>query len=391
MNEKIKMDITKNRELEIEFMQLENTDNKYTFFYDETNNIRKLFLKEDGTVNIQLKELNQNFLLGGVCYEESTTLTSISFEKLKQDLYLDKKIIEENLEIKFKHIAKGDFLKCLKSKKLKTFLKWILSNDLYIHYSSLDIFYWSIVDIIESSVEHYEQFRYEDLNYFKMIFYEVTKVNIEDFLKILTKYNYPNILRNKNKKFINEIIKYIDKYKNEVINDIEVVNEHSYLILIDILRNAKTNELVFIENNTPLELIDKFGEFYQRPLGLFINSKHIFDIEEEVINHFNTFEFCNGNIPLKNYVFEDSKNNFLIQVSDIIAGFLGKYMTFINELKFSEIDTIQDNLNSLQADNITLLFKLFAQSELKSKAFVHHVVPLSAIEKGRLLAQKFIA
>ena len=169
MNEKRKMNVTRDRELEIESMQLENMDNKYTFFYDETNNIRKFFLKENGKINIQLKELNQNFLLGGVCYEETTTLTSISFQKLKKDLYLDKKIIEENLEIKFKHIAKGDFLQCLKSKKLKTFLEWILSNNLYIHYSSLDIFYWSIVDIIESSVTHYNQFRYEDLNYFKMI------------------------------------------------------------------------------------------------------------------------------------------------------------------------------------------------------------------------------
>lgn len=389
MPNKMKMDITKDRKLEIEVMQLENIDNKYTFFYDETNNIRKLFLKENSKVNIQLKELNQNFLLGGVCYEETTTLTSIDFEKLKQDLYLDKKIIEENLEVKFKHIAKGDFLKCLKSKKLKTFLEWILSSDLYIHYSSLDIFYWSIVDIIESSVEHYEPFRYEDLNYFKMILYEVAKVNIEDFLIILTKYNYPNIIRKKNKKFINEVIKYIDKYKDKVINDIEVVNEHSYLILIDILRNAKTNELVFIENNISLELIDAFGIFYQRPLGLFINSKHIFDIEEEVINHFNKFEFCNGDIPLENYVFKDSKDDFLIQVSDITAGFLGKYMTFINELKFAEIDKVKNNLNSLQTDNIKLLFQLLIQSELKSKAFIHHVAPLSAIEKGRLLSQEF--
>jgi len=386
----MKMNITVNRELEIEFMKLENTGNKYTFFYDETNNIRKLFLKENGKVNIQLKELNQNFLLGGVCYEDTTTLISVDFEKLKSDLYLDKKIIEDNLEIKFKHIAKGDFLKCLKSKKLKTFLEWIISNKLYTHYSSLDIFYWSIVDILESSVEYYEQFRYEDLNYFKMILYEVAKINIEDFLKILTKYNYPNIIRKKNKKFINEIIKYIDKYKDEVINDMETVNNHSYLVLIDILRNAKTNELVFIENNTPLKLINEFGTFYQRPLGLFKNSKHIFDIEEEVINHFKQFEFCDGDVPLKNHIFKDSKDDFLIQVSDITAGFLGKYMTFINELKFSEIDKVKDNLNSLQIENITLLFKLLAQSELKSKAFVHHVAPLSAIEKGSLLAQKFI-
>lgn len=386
----MKLNLTEYRKEFINHMEYKNMDNKYTFFYDETNNIRKLFLKENGKVNIQLKELNQNFLLGGVCYEGTTTLTSIDFQKLKQDLYLDKKIIEENLEIKFKHIAKGNFLQCLKSQKLKTFLNWISSNDLYIHYSSLDIYYWSIVDILESSVTYYPYFQYEDLNYFKTLLYEISKINIEQFLKILIKYNYPNIDRRKNKKFLNEIIKYIDQYKELIIRE-EITNEIDIITLIDIFRYAKNKELVFIEDNKPLELIKKFGDFYQRPLGLFINSKHIFDIEEEVINHFNKFEFCNGDIPLKNYIFKDSKDDFFIQVSDITAGFLGKYMTFINELKFSEINKIKDNLNSLQTDNIKLLFQLLIKSELKSKAFVHHIAPLSAIEKGRLLAQEFIS
>ena len=384
----MKLNLTEGRKEFINHMEYKNMDNKYTFFYDETNNIRKLFLKENGKVNIQLKELNQNFLLGGVCYEGTTTLTSIDFQKLKQDLYLDKKIIEENLEIKFKHIAKGNFLQCLKSQKLKTFLKWISFNNLYIHYSSLDIYYWSIVDILESSVTYYPYFQYEDLNYFKTLLYEISKINIEQFLKILIKYNYPNIDRRKNKKFLNEIIKYIDQYKELIIKE-EITNEIEIMTLIDIFRYAKNKELVFIEDNKPLELIKEFGDFYQRPLGLFINSKHIFDIEEEVINHFNKFEFCNGDIPLKNYIFKDSKDDFFIQVSDITTGFLGKYMTFINELKFSEINKIKDNLNSLQTDNIKLLFQLLIKSELKSKAFVHHIAPLRAIDKGFLLATEF--
>jgi hypothetical protein len=387
---KLKINITENIQMYIDYMKYENINNKYTFFYDETNNIRKLFLKENSKVNIQLKELNQNFLLGGVCYEDRTTLTSIDFEKLKSDLYLDKKIIEDNLEIKFKHIAKGDFLNCLKSKKLKTFLEWILSNNLYIHYSTLDIFYWSIVDIIESSVEYYPHFQYKDLNYFKAIFYEVAKANVEDFLKVLTKYNYPNIKTKKNKKFINEIIIYIANHKKYIIEDEKITNNIEIETLIDILRHAKGNELVFIEKNIPLNLIDKFGDFYHHRLAIFKNSKHIFDIEEEVIKHFNQFEFYDGDVPLKNYIFKDSKDEFLIQVSDITAGLLGKYMTFINELKFLEINKIKNNLNSLQIENMTLLFELLIQSELKSKAFVHHIAPLTAIEKGRLLAQEFI-
>jgi hypothetical protein len=386
---KIKLNLTEDKKDFINHMGYKNIDNKYTFFYDETNNIRKLFLKEDGKVNIQVRELHQNFVLGGVFYEKATSLKFTDFESLKKDLYLDKKFIEENKEIKFRHIAKGNFLQCLKSTKLKIFLEWILSNDLYIHYSTLDILYWSIVDIIESSVEHYQYFQYEDLNYFKVLLYEISKVDLESFLNILFKYDYPNIKNKKNKKFLNEIIKYIDKHKKYVIDSEKITNNVEIFTLIDILRSAKNKELVFIEDNVSLELIDEFGIFYQRPIGLFINSKHIFDIEEQVFNHFSQFEFCDGETKLENYVFKDSQENWLIQISDVTVGFLGKYMSYINELKFSEINKVKDSLNSLQKDNIKLLFKLLTQSELKSKAFVHHIAPLTAIYKGSLLAQEF--
>lgn len=384
MEENIQFDLTKDRKQTIDSMELKNMDKKYTFYYDETNNIRKLRLKKNGTFNIQTNEVNKNFVLAGICHEENKHLLDI--QQLKNNLNLDK----NNTEIKFKHIAKGTFIECLTFKKLNIFLDWLSNNDLYIHYSSIDILYWSIVDIIESSVQYYSQFRYKDLDYFKMLFYEIVKVDLENFLKILAKYNYPNIIEKKRNKFLSELMVYIDKNKLPVIKDIDAVNEHSTLVLLDILKNSKNQGLTFIENNIDLELINSFDLFYQRPLGLFNISTHIFDEEEQIMKSFDKVEFYDNEKKLQNFTFEKSHENDLIQISDVVVGILGKYMTFINELKFADISKIKNGLNDLQLDSLTKLFKLLRKSELHSKAFVHHIAPLTAIEKGRLLAQNFL-
>jgi len=384
VEKQINFDLTKDREQIINAMQLENMDKKYIFYYDETNNIRKLRLKENGRFNIQPNQINQNFVLAGLVCEE--TKCSLEVQHLKDELYLDK----NNNEIKFKHIAKGNFIECLNYKKLNTFLSWLIKNDLFIHYSSIDILYWSLVDIIDSSIQHYPQFRYEDLNYFKMLFYEIAKVDLENFLKILAKYNYPNIIEKKRHKFLSDLMVYIDKNQQPVIDNISVIDKKSILILLDILKKSKNKELTFIEKNIDLELIDTFALFYQRPLGLFNVSTHIFDEEKQIINYFNKFVFYDNEVKLQNFTFEVSHENDLIQISDVIVGILGKYMTFINKLQFSDIPEIKDGLNDLQIDSFTKLFELLKKSELHSKAFIHHIAPITAIEKGRLLAQRFL-
>lgn len=45
-------------------------DEEYAFFYDETNNIRKFWIREDG-----FNERPKNFVLGGIVYKKSEPLT----------------------------------------------------------------------------------------------------------------------------------------------------------------------------------------------------------------------------------------------------------------------------------------------------------------------------
>ena len=71
----------------IEYFELYDKNEKYTIYYDETNNPIKIQYKENDT-NIDLNKLNKNYLLGGVAFKEKptnietiNTLLTINFSK----------------------------------------------------------------------------------------------------------------------------------------------------------------------------------------------------------------------------------------------------------------------------------------------------------------------
>ena len=114
----------------------------FTFYYDETNNIKKFYVKE----NEFNHTFTANFVLGGLVHEGEAPNTQPLIDSFK---------LQKNAkEVKFKHIAKGGFLDCLKSWKLTLFLQFLKDSNLYVHYSSINILYWSIVDIVDSAIEN---------------------------------------------------------------------------------------------------------------------------------------------------------------------------------------------------------------------------------------------
>ena len=100
------MDIEDLRENIIKISGLINDssiDNSYVFFYDETNNIRKLYILDDKTFNSEPIV----FVLGGIVYKNNR----VNFDELKNLL----KIQKSNNDIKLKHIAKGEFPEIISS------------------------------------------------------------------------------------------------------------------------------------------------------------------------------------------------------------------------------------------------------------------------------------
>nr|WP_293107774.1 hypothetical protein [Okeania sp. SIO2F4] len=75
-------------------------ESSFTFYYDETNNIRKFYVKEfDFNVSFNSKDFHSNFVLGGLVYEGSQPDIKPLFDRLK---------LQKNIkDVKFQHIAKG--------------------------------------------------------------------------------------------------------------------------------------------------------------------------------------------------------------------------------------------------------------------------------------------
>ena len=130
------MDVNESRNAIIKHHNLKKVDDVYTFYYDETNNIRKLYLTEAG-LNIEQAD---NFVLAGIVHKG--LICNADYSTLFNKLGLQK----TTKELKLKHVAKGNFLAMLGSKKLNLILKWLTENNFYIHYFNLNLMYWSLAD-----------------------------------------------------------------------------------------------------------------------------------------------------------------------------------------------------------------------------------------------------
>lgn len=88
-------------------------DIKGTFYYDETDNVRKYYLKETG-LN---EQIDKHFVLGGAYLEEGCTTPDVEGLKAKLNIATDLE------ELKSKHLYKGDFLKVLDNKTYTYFFR----------------------------------------------------------------------------------------------------------------------------------------------------------------------------------------------------------------------------------------------------------------------------
>ena len=87
-------------------LHLEPSNLELNFYYDETNNIRKFYL--DNNKNNYINSEDNPFILGGIAIEQSLLETE-RFKQSLQDLFKKWGIQTTQKEVKFKHIAKGDF------------------------------------------------------------------------------------------------------------------------------------------------------------------------------------------------------------------------------------------------------------------------------------------
>lgn len=361
------IDVDEIRDPQIQMFRLKGADDVYTFYHDETNNIRKLHIDERGLNVPELK----TFVLGGVVHQGLQR--SIDLSSLRQAM----RIQPSANEIKLKHIAKGEFLDILNSSKLTTFLQWIEDNDLMLHYHELDPLYWSVVDIIDSILPEignpmlvqYHALLKSDLT-------EIVRRDLQFMADLFRRYDYPNIAPQNRAPFLNELISLVDK--NAGILD-EKMNA---MMLKGVLQAGRDlDELAFIEGFPARKLIEEFSAFYRNRIAVFKNAQHIMDMETEIRDAFEEIPLsCNGE-RFTNYRFADSQSESGIQLADITVGMLGKMHTYLSQTSAEDVEKDRSALTGTALKNAELIRDLIDASNAANQAFLHHVASLHDINK----------
>jgi hypothetical protein len=341
---------------------IRRADDKFAFFYDETNNIRKFTLTDDGT-NV---DEHKNFVLGGIVLQEGQAMPEV--DSLRDALGMH----DNAPEIKFKHVASGDFEAVLASRKMARFLVWLTERQIAIHYSSINIVYWSIVDIVDSILasKRFGAFS-TGRRQMKNELYRIACRDKPAFLALMKRHGYPAIGSCKAGAFIADVEAFLNLHSPQAINlPAEMLKE--------MVRKAKVlTELPYLEEDDPDVLIDSFSSFFTMPVLLFKNATHVFDREIQVEQSLSADGFKQRAQGI-DYRFSDSKADPGIQLADVTVGLIGKYQDFVEQHRLPELLARKTAWNAAQTESFDLLRGLIDYSHDVSNAFIHRITAMDS-------------
>lgn len=373
----------------------------YTFYYDESNNVRKLYLsKQIDGYNVdhdEDKNTGVNFILGGVAHKGYSS--TADFSVLKKAIMLQ----PTAKEIKLRQIATGDFIFMLNSRKLTGFLEWLNESDLFVQYFNLNMEYWSYLDIIEDCIlfclekkllRFYDeiQFRkYQDLH--KDELYKVILNDKPSFIKELKSFDYP-YLGGKEPEFLKVMFNMTAEYAEKIFNfplstQDEKLQINSLCDLFEMCIENGMKEFDFTLDDRFGEdakdndnyILDAFTFFYRHRATEFSQSKHIFDVEEIVKEEFDKQKEHDEELAKVDISFVVSDDNYFVQVSDVIAGLFQRYFHYINANKLIDVKAVRESLNPLQLKNMELFKSLISKSDDENDSFLFYVMSKSEHEK----------
>ena len=345
----------------------EEIDGEYTFFYDESINIRKFKIKSYTEYN---NPIDQDFVLGGlmICAPNQRELPYIG--SLIDSLHLQKSM----REIKCEHIVgNGDFISSLNSKRLKTLLSWIDEQQFWIHFRSANYFYYGLVDIIDEYINNSDDLSQLILveRIIKNALWKAFREKDAEGRKILYTFNYPNVGQAREAEFYKNVQKLYRSAKTLT---------HEEVTLLDyIFKEAIQNPCcTFLDMNDDHVIQDGFAEFYTEPVYLFCNSTHIFDEEKTVEPKVKLFCLHPEDIKV-HFEFRESKSSYSTQISDVIVGLLGRLFKYADSISsFSSFENDWHRLNTLQKDNFSVISRLIMRSMQLFPALINRIQPISS-------------
>lgn len=263
------------------------------------------------------------------------------------------------------------FLQCVKEKRLFETLLWIDKSPFYIHYTNVNNLFYTLVEIFDSIVKPDEisEFGY---NYFKMksVFYYMFKGKADELQILMFKYKYPNIQREDVERFCNELLFLLGSRR-------EMKEEEKFLTGM-LARASKSDELVFLHDNDDYIMQENYAEFYADPIRKYQKSTHIFD-EETTVQDIVKRQIAQGENMADNFKFVKSETDIFVQLSDVVAGILGKLFKYINSTSVNQRRKDIEGLSKIQIDNILLIDKLLMEANRENPGFLHSVAPLDEV------------
>jgi hypothetical protein len=344
---------------------LRNWNKPFSIFYDETNNIRRLTLSE---VGLNAPE-NRNFVLAGIALRSDRRIENI--DALRTIL----RVQANAIEVKFKHVGKIDYEATLASQRLNSFLGWFLDQGILIHYSQMNVLYWSLIDIVDSLMPDNAFGINEYHLHLKSELYDIVTRSSTEFMSLLHSFAYPNVDRCRIRAFLGAVSYFLDRHSPVNRND-------GTMLLKQTLRQAaRMEELVFLHDNEPGELIQDFSSHFLRNVYMFKNASHTFDRETYVEKVLQSLDVCDGQRRV-DYRFVDSKDNVCIQLSDVVAGLMGKHFDYVQDHSLATLKSRKASFSELQKQNLAMLREIIDRSDAVSDGFCHAIAPLDSTFKN---------
>ncbi|MGM3182611.1 DUF3800 domain-containing protein [Dickeya oryzae] len=354
----------------------------YTFYYDESNNIRSLYLKS-GKFNTDSHENpSPCFVLAGIAHKNNHV------ESNCEEIIASLRLPPTAKELKFKQVARGGFLDNLKSEKIAQIIRWLIDSDYYLHYINLNMEYWSLVDIIDDCCTYVDRHGMLDyaqvggrrlyMDYHKDALYYIMCKYRSDFLGVLAKYRYPNVAPENAAVFIKQLNKVINKNRQVSarlggkVSKVDLSRTNSLFKLFEMCKNIESLEMVY--ESEPFKLIDGLSVFYRHCIELFASSCHVFDNEYQIEKSFKEIASLDNLLSSSNFKFVDSKKYPAVQVSDVISGLLKNYFTFVAKMSVPELVEAKNSLTDKQRQCLKLLRGLIEKSDAEQPEFLYYVM-----------------
>ena len=237
------------------------------------------------------------------------------------------------------------------------------------HFQALDTMYWSVVDIVDTIVAEAGSAQLmTNASFLKDDLYTVLRYNLDHTVDLFRRYSYPNVGKIRRRAFVRELQDLLEARR-------DLLPRFNFQMLKGLLQTAEgVDSLPFLEDEAPNVLIDEFGAFYIKRLGLFKNSTHILDIEEALEARLAAETFVDNGRMLRNYRFVDSKQEAGIQIADAVVGLLGKCFTFMNRTPLAELRDARSRFTPLQSRNLVLLANIVDRSTAENATFASYVL-----------------